>query len=138
MPKKGEKDKRLKKCEFCSIEYHPAIYQFSKQRYCSLVCKGKNRASIEKEQGIFKGGYSRETYIRLWVDAMGIRHMSAPCHYCGMPLYPDNFVVEHRKPRSELKSKDEMRDISNLVISCHSCNREKGLMSYQEFKCLKN
>ena len=138
MPKRGEKDKRTKKCKVCTIEYHPAAYQFYRQRYCSLKCKEKKRAAIEKAKGIFKGGYSRETYIRLWVDAMGIRYVSAPCHYCGMPLYPDNFVVEHRKPRSELKSRDEMRDISNLVVSCHSCNKKKGLMSYEEFKCLKN
>tara|TARA_R100000656_G_scaffold104214_2_gene76458 strand:- start:982 stop:1398 length:417 start_codon:yes stop_codon:yes gene_type:complete len=138
VPKKGERDKRIKKCEVCRIEYHPAVYQFYRQKYCSLGCKEKKRAEIEREKGIFKGGYSRQTYIRLWVDAMGKADTSAPCHYCGKPLYPDNFVVEHRKPRSELSSRDEMTDISNLVVSCHACNKEKGLMSYEEFKCLKN
>ena len=37
-----------------------------------------------------------------------------------------------------VNSKFEMTDISNLVVSCHACNKEKGLMSYEEFKCLKN
>tara|TARA_R110002020_G_scaffold301108_1_gene516616 strand:+ start:1047 stop:1463 length:417 start_codon:yes stop_codon:yes gene_type:complete len=138
VPKKGERDKRIKKCEVCRIEYHPAVHQFYRQKYCSQKCKERNRAKIEKKKGIFKGGYSRETHIRLWVDAMGIRYMSAPCHYCGKPLYPDNFVIEHRKPRSKLSSKVEMRDISNLVVSCHACNKEKGLMSYEDFKCLKS
>ena len=135
MPKR---DKRTKKCEVCNIDYHPAFTQFYRQRYCSLKCKEKRRAAIEKENGIFKGGYSRETHIRLWVDAMGKADSSAPCHYCGMPLYPDNFVIEHRKPRKELKSRDEMTDITNLVISCHGCNKEKGTISYEEFKCLKS
>lgn len=133
-----EKDKRLKKCEVCNRDYHPACYQFYTQRYCSLKCKEKRRATVERERGIFKGGYSRETHIRLWVDAMGIRYVSAPCHYCGIPLYPDNFVIEHRKPRSELNSRDEVTDIANLVISCHGCNKEKGTSSYEEFKCLKS
>ena len=138
MPKKGERDKRIKKCEVCRIEYHPAVYQFYRQKYCSLGCKEKRRAAIEKENGIFKGGYSRETHIRLWVDAMGKADASVPCHYCGVFLYPDRFVIEHRKPRKELKSRDEMTDIANLVISCHSCNKEKGTSSYEEFKCLKS
>ena len=93
---------------------------------------------IEKEGSIFKGGYSRETHIRLWVDAMGIADTSAECHYCGKELYPDNFVIEHKVPRKELNSRKEMRDISNLVVSCHTCNQKKGSMSYEEFKCLKS
>ena len=135
MPKK---DKRTKKCEVCNIDYHPAFTQFYRQRYCSLKCKEKRRATVERERGIFKGGYSRETHIRLWMDALGKADASAPCHYCGEALYPDNFVIEHRKPRKELKSRDEMTDISNLVISCHGCNKEKGTLSYEEFKCLKS
>ena len=96
------------------------------------------RSIVEKETGVYKGGYSRETHIRLWVDAMGIADVSAPCHYCNEYLYPDDFVIEHKKPRSELNSREEMLDIGNLVISCSSCNYRKGKMSYKEFKCLKN
>ena len=138
MPKKGEKDKRTKKCNICNIDYHPALTQFYTQRYCSLKCKEKKRATVERAKGIYKGGYSRETHIRLWMDALGRADSSAPCHYCGEALYPDNFVIEHRKPRKELKSRDEMTDITNLVISCHGCNKEKGTSSYEEFKCLKS
>jgi len=138
VPKKGEKDKRTKKCEVCNIDYHPAFTQFYTQRYCSLKCKEKRRATVERERGIFKGGYSRETHIRLWMDALGKADASAPCHYCGELLYPDNFVIEHRTPRKELKSRDQMTDISNLVIACYPCNKEKGTSSYEEFKCLKS
>jgi len=133
-----EKDKRLKKCEVCNIDYHPAFYQFYRQKYCSLKCKEKRRATLERAKGIYKGGYSRETHIRLWMDALGKADASAPCHYCGESLYPDNFVIEHRKPRRELKSRAEMTDITNLVIACHGCNKEKGTSSYEEFKCLKS
>ena len=138
MPKRGEKETRTKTCEYCGVIYYPAKYQFDRQKYCSMKCKWNARSALEKKMGIFKGGYSRETHIRLWVDAMGIRYVSAPCHYCGIPLYPDNFVIEHRKPRSELNSRDEVTDIANLVISCHGCNKEKGTLSYEEFKCLKS
>ena len=128
-----EKETRKKRCEFCGFEYYPALYQYDRQKYCSLKCKWRNRDVLEKEKGIYKGGYSRETHIRLWIDAMGIADVSAPCHYCNEPLYPDKFVIEHKKPRRELKSRDEMTDISNLVVSCHGCNQKKGLMEYSEF-----
>ena len=135
MPKR---DKRTKKCEVCNTDYRPAFTQFYRQKYCSLQCKEKRRATVERERGIYKGGYSRETHIRLWMDALGRADSSAPCHYCQEPLYPDNFVIEHKKPRRELKSRDQMTDIANLVISCHGCNKEKGTSSYEEFKCLKS
>ena len=138
MERKGVKDKRTKKCEVCGDEYHPAIFQFDVQRYCSKRCKWAQRSQIEKESGVYKGGYSRETHIRLWIDAMEIADTSAACHYCGVLLYPDNFVIEHKVPRRELNSREEMTDISNLVISCHNCNQEKGSRSYEEFKCLKS
>ena len=138
MKRTGVKDKRTKKCEICGDEYHPAIFQFNLQKYCSKRCKWAKRSLIEKEGSIFKGGYSRETHIRLWVDAMGIAGTAAACHYCSKELFPDNFVIEHKVPRRKLNSRKEMRDISNLVVSCHACNQEKGLMSYEEFKCLKS
>jgi hypothetical protein len=126
-----------KKCEICGKEYSP-VSSYKTAKYCSKTCYYKAQAGFLKKRGIFKGGYSRETHIRLWVDAMGIKDVSAPCHYCGEHLYPGHFVIEHRKPRRELKSKDEVKDISNLVISCHRCNKEKGTSSYEEFKCLKS
>ena len=132
------KETRTKRCESCNVEYYPVIHQFKTQRYCSRKCKQRVRTNIERKKKIFKGGYSRETHIRLWVDAMGIADVSASCHYCSKELYPDDFVIQHRKPRRELNTVEAMKDISNLVVSCHDCNQEKGSMSYEEFKCLKN
>jgi len=133
-----KREKKKKRCKVCKKNFYPALYQYDRQKYCTIKCKWKMRAIIEKETGVYKGGYSRETHIRLWVDAMGIADVSAPCHYCNEDLYPDDFVIEHKKPRSELNSREEMLDIGNLVISCNSCNYRKGKMSYKEFKCLKN
>ena len=123
----------LKKCEICSKEYQPVKFQYNRQKYCSKTCYYKGQSILLRRRGIYKGGYCRETHIRLWIDAMGIADVSAPCHYCNEPLYPDKFVIEHKKPRNELKSRDEMMDISNLVVSCHGCNKKKGLMEYSEF-----
>ena len=138
MQRKGIKDPRTKICEMCNAEYHPVIYQYDNQKFCSKKCKQRKRTILENEKNIFKGGYSRETHIRLWVDAMGIADTSAPCHYCDKILYPNDFVIEHRTPRRKLNTIEAMKDISNLVVSCHDCNQEKGSMSYEEFKCLKN
>ena len=134
-----ETDPKLRKrCRICHKQFFPVKHQFARQKYCSRKCKTRMRTLRERETGVFKGGYSRETHIRLWVDAMGIADTSVPCHYCRKTLYPDDFVIEHKKPRRELRSRIEMTDISNLVVSCHACNQKKGAMSYEEFKCLKN
>ncbi len=122
-----------KTCEYCNKEYIPALYQFKRQKYCSLKCKWKTRVLREKELGIFKGGYNRETHIRLWLDAKAITDISAPCHYCGIALYPEKFVIEHKIPRVKLKTKAMTQDITNLVISCHNCNSEKSTTDYNDF-----
>ncbi len=128
------KNQELKKhCEQCGKLYFPKKYQYDRQKYCSLNCKWKQRGKLEKEAGIYKGGYSRETHIRLWLDAKGIADTSAPCHYCGDILYPDIFVIEHKIPRKKLKTREKVTDITNLVISCHKCNNKKGKLDYNDF-----
>ena len=124
---------KTKICKYCKKEYTPAIYQFDRQKYCSIQCKWKTRVLREKELGIYKGGYNRETHIRLWLDAMGITNISAPCHYCGTALHPEKFVIEHKIPRIKLKTRIKTQDITNLVISCHSCNSEKSTTDNNEF-----
>jgi 5-methylcytosine-specific restriction endonuclease McrA len=52
-------------------------------------------------------------------------------------LFPEvgYFVIEHKIPRLKLeKTKEAMHDISNLVISCISCNELKGTNAYHTFK----
>ncbi len=129
---------KTKSCEECGEEYVPVEFQFDRQKYCSMRCKWRKQSKNQKAAGIFKGGYSRETHIRLWLEAMGEPDISVPCHYCSVPLYPDTFVIEHKKPRKDLKNRKEMTAIENLVLSCHPCNKEKGVMDYEEFVCLKS
>ena len=127
------KSSTKKICEYCNTKYIPAPYQFNRQKYCSLKCKWQVRSKKEKELGIFKGGYNRETHIRLWLDAKSITDISAPCHYCGIALYPEKFVIEHKIPRVKLNTKAKTQDIANLVVSCHNCNSEKSTTDYNDF-----
>ena len=127
-----------KRCEQCNKVYLPIKYQYDRQKYCSHKCKEKQRTLILKQSGVYKGGYSRETHIRLWVDAMGIADTAAFCHYCNETLYPDKFVIEHKIPRIKLKSRAKVTDITNLVVSCPECNKEKASMDYNKFLKRKN
>ena len=127
------KSSTKKICEYCNTKYIPSYNQYERQKYCSLKCKWKKRVRREKELGIFKGGYNRETHIRLWLDAKSITDISAPCHYCGIALYPEKFVIEHKIPRVKLKTKAKTQDITNLVVSCHNCNSEKSTTDYNDF-----
>ena len=127
------KSSTKKICEYCNTKYIPSYNQYERQKYCSLKCKWNQRVRREKERGIFKGGYNRETHIRLWMDAKSITDISAPCHYCGIALYPEKFVIEHKIPRVKLNTKAKTQDITNLVVSCHNCNSEKSTTDYNDF-----
>ena len=45
----------------------------------------------------------------------------------------DSFVIDHKVPSSELLTRSEKQEISNLVISCKSCNSQKGVLPYDMF-----
>jgi hypothetical protein len=124
-----------KQCQECGKEYTPSCGQGKQQKYCSKYCKSKvKNRSIERK---WRGGYSRYTYILLWLKARDEKDYTAPCHYCKKKLSPEigYFVIEHKIPRSRLENtKEAMHDISNLVISCISCNELKGTNAYQTFK----
>ena len=123
----------VKQCQECGEEYTPSSGQGKQQKYCSKSCKGK----ANDRNKFFKGGYSRSTYILLWLKARNEKSYTAPCYYCGDKLSPEagHFVVEHKVPRSKLeKTKQAMREISNLVISCIPCNKLKGINDYKAFK----
>jgi hypothetical protein len=122
-----------KQCQECGVEYTPNSGQGKQQKYCSKFCKGK----VNDKKKFFKGGYSRCTYILLWLKARNEGSYTAPCFYCGTKLPPEvgRFVVEHKIPRIKLKkTKQAMREITNLVISCIPCNKLKGVNDHQAFK----
>ena len=65
-----------------------------------------------------------------------LKSVSHVCHYCGIKTIRkanqvNSTTVDHILPQSthpHLK-----RDPSNFVVSCGSCNRAKGHMSYETF-----
>tara|TARA_R100001594_G_scaffold125445_2_gene162468 strand:- start:1025 stop:1309 length:285 start_codon:yes stop_codon:yes gene_type:complete len=83
-----------------------------------------------------KGGYPRRTYLKLWMKARN-EDFTVPCHYCSKRLHPDDFCIDHKVAIKFLKTREEIMDESNLVISCWNCNHKKGSMSYTEFLKLK-
>ena len=126
-----------KQCQECGVEYTPNSGQGKQQKYCSMRCKQRVKWKVDRENKLYKGGYSRCTYIILWLKARNEENYTAPCHYCGAKLPPEigQFVVEHKIARSKLKrTKEAMHDISNLVISCVNCNKLKGTNDYKAFK----
>ena len=124
-----------KKCEACGEIYTPKASQGRKQKYCSRRCKDRaqRKRDSEKENGRpTKGGYPRKTYINLWMRAL-CADLTVPCHYCGKRLTTISFSIDHKVPMKNLKTREEVMDESNMVISCHDCNQAKGTKSYEEF-----
>ena len=125
------------KCQFCGKFYTPKLHQEKTQKYCNRSCKDKARAKIEKKQGKYfyrRGGYPRTTIIRLWSIAKdGDYEPKVPCHYCGKLMTPEEMNIDHKIPRSLMKTRKEVIDIKNLVICCRFCNQLKGNMTYEEF-----
>ena len=127
----------LKSCVECGEEYLPNSGQGKQQKYCSKTCVNRVKGRRNKERGLHKGGYPRHFYIVLWMRARDEEDITAPCHYCGKILEPEynGFIIEHVIPRTKLeRTKEAMHDINNLVISCHSCNKLKGINDLNSFK----
>lgn len=128
---------KIKTCLICEEEYRTT--QFATQKYCGRKCKEKARyIQAIKRQVPKKGGYSRSTYIRVWMRSRQSVYddknpYTAPCTYCGRSIsLDDKFCLDHIIPRSKLKDLAE-RDESNLCISCPDCNQAKGNMTLEEF-----
>tara|TARA_Y100001951_G_C11282541_1_gene266389 strand:- start:249 stop:755 length:507 start_codon:yes stop_codon:yes gene_type:complete len=127
----------LKQCRECGEDYFPTSGQGKQQKYCSKACKQRVLTRYNRNKGLHKGGYPRHFYIKLWMKARDEDDITAPCHYCGAMLAPENngFVIEHVIPRAKLeKTKKAMQEISNLVVACHRCNRLKGVNDLNTFK----
>ena len=59
------------------------------------------------------------------------------CYYCGELLYSsfvDYFHLEHKTPVSRGGSSD----ISNIVLSCATCNYKKGTKTHEEYLQSRN
>ncbi|WP_229703978.1 RNA-guided endonuclease IscB [Caldalkalibacillus thermarum] len=89
------------------------LARFDTQKLQNPEIKG-----IEYQQGTLFG-YEVKEYL---LDKFGRR-----CVYCDVENVP--FEIEHVIPRS----KGGSDRVSNLVIACHDCNREKDNRSLEEF-----
>lgn len=107
----------------------PFVDNWGTKKFCSEECRQRHRDK--------RGGYNRKIYITLWMKAMGIEVDTVPCHYCEEPVTLENFVIDHKIPSSELKTRTEKQEISNLVISCKSCNGQKSVLPYDMFYAWK-
>lgn len=50
------------------------------------------------------------------------------CHYCGIELNIETATIDHFIPKSKCGS----NELRNLVLSCKSCNQEKGSNIWQK------
>ncbi|NEQ35533.1 MAG: HNH endonuclease [Okeania sp. SIO3I5] len=75
-------------------------------------------SGIEYQQGTLSG-YDLREYLLL--------KFNRKCVYCGAK--DTRLEIEHTTPRS----KGGSNRVSNLVIACHQCNKDKGAMDIREF-----
>ena len=115
----------------------PFVDNWGTRKFCSDECRQKHRWNVRSKKGDKRGGYNRRIYITLWMEAMGLEVDTVPCHYCEKPVTIDSFVIDHKVPSSELLTRSEKQEISNLVISCKSCNSQKGVLPYDMFYAWK-
>ena len=129
---------KTKVCSVCKKIYTPK--QYATQIYCGRQCKNKARYLKATLAGKpTKGGYSRSTYIRVWMKARnnaGFKDKTpyvAPCTYCGKQMkVDDNFNLAHTVPRSSLTF-EQIKSEEFLALSCPDCNQAMGTMTVQEF-----
>ena len=119
------------KCKGCNKDFVP---DYVDQLYCNQQCRQRKNWRERKKRNDHRGGYNRVTYIRLWLQAAGVELPEVPCHYCGSHVSIDDFVIDHKVPRSLLKDRQAKQEISNLVVSCKRCNAWKSDTDYDEFK----
>ena len=100
---------RLSPVRFISME----LVKFDTQ-----MMENPEISGVEYQQGELRGYEVREYLLEKW---------GRNCVYCGVMGVP--LQVEHINP----KSRGGTNRVSNLTISCHGCNTEKGTMTAEEF-----
>ncbi|MGB3190632.1 RNA-guided endonuclease IscB [Lyngbya sp. PCC 8106] len=99
---------------FCPIN---SIYQ-ELIRFDTQKVQNPEVSSIEYQQGELHGYEIREYLLEKW---------GRKCAYCGAENTP--LEVEH----IQAKSKGGSNRISNLTLSCHSCNQAKSNLDIKDF-----
>ena len=86
------------------------------------------RQYVEQSKSKSRQSLSKEKRIAKWSRANG------KCWYCGEDVPKTAFVLDHTEPRSRGGSNAQF----NLVVSCWTCDREKGAMNLDEFRAHRN
>ncbi len=87
-------------------------------RFDTQLMQNPNIQGKEYQQGTLAGYETREYLLEKW---------NRQCAYCGVKDVP--LQVEHIHPRA----KGGSNRISNLTLSCDSCNTKKGTLDIKEF-----
>jgi 5-methylcytosine-specific restriction endonuclease McrA len=87
-------------------------------RFDTQLIEHPDMSGIEYQQGTLAGWEAREYLLLKW---------SYRCAYCHKEA--TRWEVDHILPRS----RDGSNRISNLALSCHACNQEKGGRTAAEF-----
>lgn len=84
----------------------------------------RHRQSLKRAQS-----YSAEGHVSRDIEKILMRIQEGKCYYCQGNLVDLGFHREHKIPLS----RGGLHDDSNLVLSCPSCNLEKGAKTDKEF-----
>ena len=87
-------------------------------RFDTHLMQNPEASGVGYQRGTLAGYETREYLLEKW------NHQCAYCGKTGIPL-----EIEHLVP----KSRGGTNRISNLVISCRSCNQSKGVLDVQTF-----
>jgi len=115
-----------KNAEYCKRyrDNNPEAYKRSKRKSPHKRRANEHRRRVREtsQLGDWKPEY----------EALLLQEQHGCCYYCQIPFQP-NYDLEHKIPLS----RGGMHDISNIVLSCRSCNVKKGIKTDEEFICQK-
>lgn len=113
------KKSRAKKPEYYK-EYHKRY-----QRENIAIKLAHNRARKARLKQADREPYNGADLHSMWTDQEGL------CFYCDAPLF-GTYHVEHKMPLS----KGGADKLTNICLSCPTCNLRKGIRTADEFKTL--
>jgi uncharacterized protein (TIGR02646 family) len=67
----------------------------------------------------------RKNHIPLRKKNIAIRD-NGECQYCGVKLSKGSTTIDHVKPKSHFKNKEDANTWENVVLSCSPCNTKKA------------
>jgi 5-methylcytosine-specific restriction endonuclease McrA len=77
------------------------------------------------------------TQFREWFANQLSDGGTARCAYCNWPVNLITAQTEHKMPPWRKSNPDLLLGLTNLAISCEKCNQQKGVLSAQAFKRLR-